>query len=386
MHGAARSAGLRYRALGERPGSVVSWLRPGAWPRSGGLALAAVLLLADPAHALTAAEVYEQACATCHGDDGRGPPSGSRLEPAPPDFTDCTIVTAETTANWVGLVRYGGPFLGLSPSMPSFGDSLSDAEIDAVIGYLRAFCRDARYPIGDLNFRRPVFVQKAFPEDEAVVAFEPESGPGEKAYAVELSVEKRLGPRGWVELGIPIAVVDAEGEPRRSGVGDVTLAYRQALVVAPQWRSVVSAGLELALPTGNRRNGVGTGTTVVSPQLLSAHGLGPFVLQTAVTADLPGDPARAARQMVYGFVLQLPLGPYKKSLVPAVELEQAQALDSDVRAATVLGPSLYVPLSRRGHVALGMGAQLPVAGARPFDWRVGAFVLWEYRDGPPWAW
>src|SRR4030095_2089162 len=62
--------------------------------------------------------------------------------------------------------------------------------------------------------------------------------------------------------------------------------------------------------------------------------------------------------------------PSKKRFAPAVELEHAQALDSDVRAATVLGPSLYVPLSRRGHVALGMGAQLPVAGARPFDWRV----------------
>jgi hypothetical protein len=90
--------------------------------------------------------------------------------------------------------------------------------------------------------------------------------------------------------------------------------------------------------------------------------------------------------MVYGLALQLPLGPYKKSLVPAAELEQTQALDSDAHASTVLGPSLYVPLSRRGHLALGMGAQLPVAGARPFDWRVGAFILWEYRDGPPWAW
>ena len=330
---------------------------PSTWPRAGLLALTAVFvfLLADPTYALTGAEVYEQGCATCHGADGRGPPSGSRLEPVPPDFTDCTIVTAETTANWAGLVRHGGPFLGLSPSMPSFGDSLSDTEIDAVIVYLRTFCRDARYPIGDLNFRRPVFVQKAFPEDEAVVAFEPESGPGEKAHAIELSVEKRLGPRGWVELGIPFAVVDPEHEPRRSGVGDVTLAY------GTRWWSRRVA-------------------------LHRLGGLGPFVLQTAVTADLPGDPERAARQMVYGLAVQLPLGPYKKSLVPAVELEQTQALDSDVHAATVLGPSLYVPLTRRGHVALGMGAQLPVAGARPFDWRVGAFVLWEYRDGPHGAW
>jgi len=57
-----------------------------------------------------------------------------------------------------------------------------------------------------------------------------------------------------------------------------------------------------------------------------------------------------------------------------------------VHAYTVLGPSLYVPLSRRGHVALGVGAELPVAGTRPFDWRLGSFLLWEYNDGPFWAW
>ena len=90
------------------------------------------------------------------GSDGTGrrPPPGSQLEPAPHNFTDCTIVTTETTANWAGLVRHGGPFLGLSPSMPAFGDSLSDAEIDAVIAHLRRFCTDPRYPIGDLNFRQ----------------------------------------------------------------------------------------------------------------------------------------------------------------------------------------------------------------------------------------
>jgi hypothetical protein len=33
-----------------------------------------------------------------------------------------------------------------------------------------------------------------------------------------------------------------------------------------------------------------------------------------------------------------------------------------------------------------VGALLPVAGTRPFDWQLGAFLLWEYSDGPFWAW
>ena len=90
--------------------------------------------------------------------------------------------------------------------------------------------------------------------------------------------------------------------------------------------------------------------------------------------------------MRYLFALQYPLGPYKKNVVPALELEQTQALDAAVHGATLLGPTLYLPLSRRGHVALGVGGQLPVAGVRPFNWQLAAFLLWEYRDGPFWAW
>ena len=53
-------------------------------------------------------------------------------------------------------------------------------------------------------------------------------------------------------------------------------------------------------------------------------------------------------------------------------------------AATLLGPTTI--LSRRGHVALGLGAQLPVPGRRPFDWRIGAELYCEYMEGAPCAW
>src|SRR5262249_8493146 len=137
----------------------------GGWLRA--LLVVVALALATQARALSGPEVYEQACASCHGADGRGAPAGRAITVPLPDFTDCNVSTAESTANWAGLVRHGGPFLGMSSEMPAFGDALSDDEIRAVIAYVRAFCRDSRYPIGDLNYRRPVFVEKAFPEDEA---------------------------------------------------------------------------------------------------------------------------------------------------------------------------------------------------------------------------
>ena len=352
-----------------------------------GLAAAlAVAAIATRAWALSGAEVYAQACAPCHGADGRGAPAGSGITVRLPDFSDCSVSTAETTANWAGLVRHGGPFLGMSDQMPAFGDALTDEEVHAVLAYLRGFCAEPRYPIGDLNYRRPVFVEKAFPEDELILGGEIEAARRARSYTSELELEARVGPRGEVTASLPVGVVDPHGAPLRAGVGDLALSYLHVLLAAPRQASIVSAGAELGLATGNRRHGLGAGTTVVAPQLLSGHALGPLVVQTQMRPELPADPARADRRMLYRVALQLPLGPYKKCPVPALELEQSQALDASVHAATLLAPTFYLPLSRRGHVALGAGVEIPVAGARPFDWQLGAFLLWEYRDGPLWAW
>jgi len=352
--------------------------------RTGATLLA--LLVAASVRAATGPEIYAEACATCHGVDGRGAPAGTRIEVPLPDFTDCNVSTAEATGNWAKLVRRGGPALGMSSQMPAFGDALSDDELAAVLAYLRAFCRDPRFPDGDLNYRRPVFVEKAFPEDEFVVTGSHEVARRERVEESEVAIEKRIGPRGQLEVALPAgATVPDEGR-NAGGVGDLAVSYRHVLLAAPGWRTIVSGGAELVLPTGNFHHGIGSGTTTVAPQLLSGHALGPIVAQVQLRAELPADPDRADRQMVYRLALQYPLGPSKRALVPALELEQTQAIASDVHAATLLGPTLYLPLSRRGHTALGIGAQLPVAGTRPFDWRLGAFFLWEYRDGPIWAW
>jgi mono/diheme cytochrome c family protein len=354
-----------------------------------GLAAAVVLSAAlggAAEAAMSGPEIYAEACAGCHGRDGRGAPEGSGITVPLPDFTDCVVATGESTANWAGLIRYGGKFLGLSDEMPAFGDALTESEIDAVLAYVRGFCARPGYPLGDLNYPRPVFVEKAFPEDEAVLSLAYESARHGRTGSWETAIEKRIGPRGQVEASVPGAVDDPDDGPRVAGLGDLGLSYKYALVADPRWRSIVSARLALAVPTGNRRHGVGTGTPVVSPQLLSGHAVGPFVLQTAISAELPGDASRADRQMLYGVALQYRFGPYKKNVVAGVELEQTQAIDSSVRAGTVLGPTVYLPLSRRGHVAVGIGTQLPVAGARPYDWAIGSFLLWDFADGPFWAW
>src|SRR5262249_1884712 len=203
------------------------------------IAVALVLLRAASALALSGEEVYRDRCPGCHGGEGRGGPAGSGITVPLPDFTDCVTATGETTANWVGLVRRGGRFLGLSDEMPAFGDVLTDAEILAVIAYVRGFCATPGYPPGDLNLPRPVFVEKAFPEDEVVASFDHEEAHDGRASAWETAIEKRLGPRGQVELAVPGAVVDPNDGNRRAGIGDVGVSYKYAFLADPRWHSIV---------------------------------------------------------------------------------------------------------------------------------------------------
>jgi hypothetical protein len=274
----------------------------------------------------------------------------------------------------------------MSDQMPAFGDALDDDEIRAVIEYVRGFCNDPRYPIGDLNFPRPLFVEKAFPEDEGVLAFDYQSAPDGRTASWEAALEKRIAARGQIEVSVPAVYVAPKQGSSTSGVGDLGLSYKHVLLADPGWNSIVSGRIAVTLPTGKTNGGIGSGTAVFAPQLLTGHRLGSFILQTEIAAELPVDAASADRQMLYALALQYRLGPYKKSLVVGVELQQTQAIDSEVHAATVLGPTLYLPLSRRGHVALGVGAQFPVAGTRPYDWLLGSFLLWDFADGPIWAW
>ena len=115
----------------------------------GLIALAAIL--ASWAQAVAAEEgmdgaaLYQQNCASCHGTELQGQPDGRSLGPdgrlpAPPhDATGHTWhhgddilfrITRDGTAAVVGG--------GYESDMPGFGDSLRDAEIRAILDYIKS--------------------------------------------------------------------------------------------------------------------------------------------------------------------------------------------------------------------------------------------------------
>jgi len=91
------------------------------------LALAGALTLApSPAGAAEGAEVYRRRCASCHGADGSG--GAKKLPPL-----SSPLVQSRSDADLFTAVARGTA----DRKMPAFRGKLADAEIAAVVGYLR---------------------------------------------------------------------------------------------------------------------------------------------------------------------------------------------------------------------------------------------------------
>jgi mono/diheme cytochrome c family protein len=75
-----------------------------------------------------AAALYTKYCAKCHLEDGKGLESLS-----PPNFTDAKWQSAHTNAALAKSIREG------KETMPPFKDTLSAAQINAMVKHIRGF-------------------------------------------------------------------------------------------------------------------------------------------------------------------------------------------------------------------------------------------------------
>jgi hypothetical protein len=269
--------------------------------------------------------------------------------------------------------------------MPAFADVLTDEQIHVVLDYIRGFCSETSWPRGELNFRRPLVTTKAFPEDEILLLPQFTKGRnGERDWVTELSVEGRVGARGEYEIGVPFAVHDVTDGATTAGIGDVGLAYKHVLYANLRSLTIASASLDLVLPTGDRDRHLGDGTVTFEPSLLAGQQIRNVVIQGQIRGIAPLDEHRADRGVEYNCAVSYPLSLLKSAWVPTLELEVVQ----DVTAGQhnlLLTPEIYKGITARGHVAVAVGAQIPVAGGPdPFDYRVLTFLLWDYADGGLW--
>lgn len=99
-------------------------------------------LNAAPVAAADAEVVYKFYCAQCHGLAGKGDgPNVTKDFPVSPrNFTDAGEMNKLSNADIKNVILDGGPSVGKSPMMPPWGKTLTDEEVDGLVGYLRVLC------------------------------------------------------------------------------------------------------------------------------------------------------------------------------------------------------------------------------------------------------
>jgi len=327
-------------------------------------------------------EVYRAACLTCHGPNGTGSPRTLVGFDTPlPDFTDCGFASAEADADWHAVIHEGGPIRGLARRMPAFGDALSDAQIEAVIGYVRHFCAERAWPSGDLNLPRALFTEKAFPENEVVYTSTIARGD-RAAVGHEVVYERRLGARNQIEAVVPVDRMKHDGA-WHAGLGDVALAFRRTVFASRRSGTVAAAGGEVAFPTGDAAAGLGNGYAVFEPFAMLGQVLphNAFV-QVHGGLEIPSDtaaPKEAYVRSAVGFTYLANRG-FGRAWSPQVELLFARP--SGGAAEWDVVPQMQVTLSKIQHVSVAGGMRIPLSQRDERGAAVVTYLLWDWFDGP----
>ena len=100
------------------------------------------LLSGSLAQAATSKENYNYYCAQCHGLEGKGDgPNATESQPvSPKDHTDAKEMSELTKDDVIKVIRGGGAATGKSTMMPPFGKTITEAEIQDLVNYLRKLC------------------------------------------------------------------------------------------------------------------------------------------------------------------------------------------------------------------------------------------------------
>lgn len=334
----------------------------------------------------TGKQIYEAGCVSCHGPDGRGQAEALRGFEVPatfPDFSDCPTSTPEPNFQWRAVITNGGPARGFSTIMPSFGDQLTQEQIGMVIGHLRSLCGDPAWPQGDLNLPRPMVTEKAFPENETVVAGSI-NAQGAGGIGSTVIYERRIGSRAMMEAIIPYAFSHETGTWGAS-FGDLALGYKQTLAHSFKKGSIFSVGGELIAPTGNREIGTGGESTVFEAygaygQRLPGSGF--FQLHSGI--ELPAHPDKVAKASYFRSALGKTFsadGGHGRRWTPMVEFVGDRELVSGAKTNWDVIPQLQIPLNKRMHVLASVGYRIPMNNTDGRQRQIMFYGLWDWMDG-----
>jgi mono/diheme cytochrome c family protein len=335
----------------------------------------------------TGKEIYQAACVSCHGPDGKGTPQSTAGFERPatfPDFTDCNGTARERNFDWRATIHEGGPARGFSEIMPSFAEALTPGQIEKVMQYVREFCTDPAWPRGELNLPRALVTEKAFPEDETVIttSFNATGAPG---VSPEITYERRIGARNQVEVSVPFSFQHQDSGSWLGGVGDIVLGYKRDLFHSLASGSIFSLQGEAVLPTGNKDRGLGNGVTIFETfaafgQILPKMSF----VQAQVGGELPTDTKDAPQAVFWRVAAGKTFAQGKgfgRIWTPIVEFLADRELETGAKTNWDVLPQFQVSLSKRQHILANLGVRFPINNRLGRSTEVVFYLLWDWFDG-----
>lgn len=315
--------------------------------------------------------------------DGRGRPrSEVGFATELPDFTSCTFASREPDGDWHAIIDQGGPVRAFDRMMPAFGEALDDEQIEAILSHVRTFCTNDNWPRGEFNLPRPLFTEKAFPEDEAVATMDI-NADGNGAVVTELLYEKRFGPRSMVEVAVPVGWREQPmTDDWEFGVGSIALGFKHTLYHNLASGDIWSAGAELKLPAVDHEAGFGKDTTIFEPFLTYGKLLpNDTFFQAHAFAEFPDD-----NDFDNEVGLRLALGRtftegWGRAWSPMLEVLSIRDMVSGADTKIDLVPQVQVSMNTRQHVLFNIGVKVPANHRQDRDTQIVFYVLWDWFDG-----
>lgn len=340
----------------------------------------------------TIPEMWGAWCARCHADDGSGKVNEPTVTVVPMDFTDCSVTSVEPDVDWERAIAKGGPGVGLSPQMPGFEDSLTPEQITLFVSHMRGFCKEPGWPSGNTNFPRPIITEKAFPENELVILpaishFPEDTAPSITEGMFKAVYERRFGKRSMFEIGVPLVTTNAF-LTRTGGLGDIEVAVKHALYTsnpnegAAATPRIVSLGLEVVLPSGDRFKDHGKGTPIFEPYVSAGMMMRDWYVQTQLKAEFPVDRLRASRAVVYNAYLGRDTSAAPNTWTIGVELngEIEMPFQGTTSQVLALTPQVRKGLTGTGALAASVGMMVPLNKREEQGVRWVGYLLWEYLE------
>lgn len=300
-------------------------------------------------------EIFQNNCIMCHGADAKGTGQlAAALPVRPANLTDCKLTAEDPVEVVQGIIRHGGPYAGRSSVMPAFGTVLSDSDIAEVARYVKSLCADPDWVPGELNFPRPLLTGKAFPEQEMIVGGR--FGRNGKDVSEYLGIlEYRLNGLTNIEITSRALSINPNIGPTESGPGDTVLSVKRVVAFSSLYRTLVSAGMELTLPTGSDRRGLGSGGFLFEPNLRAGVDWKQFIVQVAGALAVPERSSNSTSQAK----LDVAIGRYffpdpRLQITPMIELNTTTRISGPSYGET---KSAILPPSPSEMAGLGAGCR-----------------------------